>query len=164
MPSGNVMETDVLVIGGGLAGIFAAIKAKEEGIDVTLVDKNYVSRSGATAYADGCFSIFNPEWGHDLDFWMTNIRVTGEYMNNPEWTEISLKESYDRYQDIESWGIRFLRKENGELIRFRKADFQISDIQTGSLKTAIHPDFFRHLFEFVETGDGPGHWIENQKI
>jgi aspartate oxidase len=31
----NVVETDVLVIGGGIAGCFAAIKAKEQGADVT---------------------------------------------------------------------------------------------------------------------------------
>lgn len=125
MPTENVIETDVLVIGGGLAGIFAAMKAREKGVDVTLVDKNYVSRSGATAFADGCFSIFNPEWGHDLDFWMDHIRTSGEYMNNPEWTKISLKDSYDRYQDLVSWGIEFLKRENGELIRYRKADIGI---------------------------------------
>ena len=28
----NVIETDVLVIGGGQAGFFAAIKAKEQGV------------------------------------------------------------------------------------------------------------------------------------
>ena len=32
------IETDILVIGGGLAGAFASLKAKEEGIrDITLV-------------------------------------------------------------------------------------------------------------------------------
>jgi succinate dehydrogenase/fumarate reductase flavoprotein subunit len=34
------IDTDILVIGGGLAGSFAAIKAKEAGIErVTLVSK-----------------------------------------------------------------------------------------------------------------------------
>jgi succinate dehydrogenase/fumarate reductase flavoprotein subunit len=31
------ITTDVLVIGGGMAGMFAAIKAKEQGLDVTLL-------------------------------------------------------------------------------------------------------------------------------
>jgi len=35
MPVENVVETDVLVIGGGMAGCFAAIKAKEQGLNVT---------------------------------------------------------------------------------------------------------------------------------
>ena len=39
------VTTDVLVIGGGMAGCFAAIKAREAGREVVLVDKGYVSKS-----------------------------------------------------------------------------------------------------------------------
>ena len=44
----KIIETDVLVIGGGLAGCFAAVRARELGADVTLVDKNYIGRSGCS--------------------------------------------------------------------------------------------------------------------
>jgi succinate dehydrogenase/fumarate reductase flavoprotein subunit len=54
------IKTDVLVVGGGLAGCFAAIKAKEQGVDVTLVDKGYVGKSGQTPFANG-YAVFNPE-------------------------------------------------------------------------------------------------------
>ena len=37
--SERVIETDVLVIGGGIAGCFAAVKAREQGVDVTLVTR-----------------------------------------------------------------------------------------------------------------------------
>ena len=65
MPLDHMVETDVLVIGGGLAGCFAAIKAKEQGVDVTLVDKGYVSKSGQSPFAgDTC--VFNSKWGHNM--------------------------------------------------------------------------------------------------
>ena len=112
----RVIETDVLVIGGGMAGLFAAIKAREQGVAVTLVDKGYVGKSGQTPYAGG-FMVFNPDWGHNLDAWMNYINRTGEYVNNREWTEISIKESYARYQDLVSWGVKFQKGEDGELIR-----------------------------------------------
>ncbi|MEH3136803.1 MAG: FAD-binding protein [Mycolicibacterium neoaurum] len=44
-------ETDVLVIGGGPAGTWAAIRAAEAGADVVLADKGYTGTSGATASA-----------------------------------------------------------------------------------------------------------------
>ena len=72
MGAENIIETDILVIGGGMAGCFAAIKAKEQGADVTLVDKGYVSRSGSSPFARGLM-VFNPEWGHDLDIWMNHV-------------------------------------------------------------------------------------------
>ena len=41
-----VVKTDVLVVGAGQAGFFAAIKAAEQGAKVTLVDKGYAGKSG----------------------------------------------------------------------------------------------------------------------
>jgi succinate dehydrogenase/fumarate reductase flavoprotein subunit len=118
MQSENEIKTDVLVIGGGMAGIFAAIKAGEEGADVTLVDKNYVSRSGSTAFAEGDYSVFNPKWGHDLNAWMSQINMVGEYLNNPEWTEITLRDSIDRYHDFLAWGIKFKEREDGRTLTY----------------------------------------------
>src|ERR1700712_6121038 len=45
----ETLSTDVLVIGGGPAGTWAAIKAAEAGADVVLADKGYTGASGATA-------------------------------------------------------------------------------------------------------------------
>jgi succinate dehydrogenase/fumarate reductase flavoprotein subunit len=115
--SERFFETDVLIIGGGIAGCFAAIKAKEKGVNVTLVDKGYVGKSGSSAYPD-TYCVFNPEWGHDLDAWMNYMNVGGEYLNNREWTEIIFKDSYAMYQDLKSWGVQFL-EENGEPIRWK---------------------------------------------
>jgi succinate dehydrogenase/fumarate reductase flavoprotein subunit len=44
-------ETDVLVIGGGLAGTWAAVSAAREGASVILADKGYCGTSGVTATA-----------------------------------------------------------------------------------------------------------------
>ena len=56
---------DVLVVGGGMAGCFAAIKARQKGADVILIDKGYVGKSGQSPYA-GSFMVFNPQWGMTL--------------------------------------------------------------------------------------------------
>ncbi len=120
MASDNRLATDVLVIGGGMAGLFAAIKARDEGVEVVLVDKNYVSRSGSTAYAEGDYSVFNPEWGHDLGAWMAQVNRVGEYLNNPEWTEITLRESRDRYNDFLAWGVKPKENEDGSILRYRR--------------------------------------------
>jgi len=113
MASENVFRTDVLVIGGGMAGCFAAIKAREHGADVSLVEKGYAGKSGSSPWPHS-YCVFNPEWGHNLDDWMDHINIGGEHLNNREWTEIIFKESYARYCDLVSWGFEFLKDENGE--------------------------------------------------
>ena len=102
----RLFEADVLVVGGGLAGCTAAIKAREAGASVILVDKGYVGKSGQTPFA-GSYCVFNPEWGDDLDAWMQQIGSVGEYVNNRTWTEICLKESFERYSELLSWGVKF---------------------------------------------------------
>ena len=110
----NVVETDVLVIGGGIAGCIAAIKAREQGVNVTLVNKGYVGKSGATPWAN-MFAVFNPEWGHDLDAWVNQITRMGEYVNNREWVEIAFKDSYARWQELLSWGLECYKYDDGEI-------------------------------------------------
>ena len=45
----RIVETDVLVIGGGIAGCPAAAKAAEHGLTATLVEKSKLDRSGSAA-------------------------------------------------------------------------------------------------------------------
>ncbi len=107
MPSENIIETDVLVIGGGIAGCFAAIRAREQGLDVTIVDKAYAGKSGASIGACRSWMVFNPEWGVDFDACMNAFNTECEYINHREWDEIILKESLGIYQDLVSWGVKF---------------------------------------------------------
>ena len=44
-------ETDVLVAGGGAAGMYAAVAAARNGARVLLIDKNVISRGGGTIMA-----------------------------------------------------------------------------------------------------------------
>ena len=46
-PKQYEISTDVLVIGGGLAGLNAAIAAAENGAEVLVLDKGGIARSGS---------------------------------------------------------------------------------------------------------------------
>ena len=78
------IETDILVIGGGIAGCFAAIKAREQGLNVAIVDKAYAGKSGSSIMASGFWSVFNQEWGHDLDLCMNTANIGSDFLNDRE--------------------------------------------------------------------------------
>jgi succinate dehydrogenase/fumarate reductase flavoprotein subunit len=107
----RVIETDILVIGAGMAGMFAAIKAKERGMDVTLTDKGYAGKAGGTHFSDGDYLFFRPERGHNLKDCVDAVSVRCEYLNNRDWEEICLIESEDRCNDLVSWGVPFYQKD-----------------------------------------------------
>lgn len=116
----ETINTDVLVVGGGLAGCQAAVKAKTEDNNVLLVDKGYVSRSGQTVFAAGALNICLPE--DDKDVWMREIVERGEYLNDQEWVKIQLERGYPLLMELDEWvrgyGYAILeRDERGNLIR-----------------------------------------------
>ncbi|MCC6473289.1 MAG: FAD-binding protein [Burkholderiales bacterium] len=117
MPSEKVIQTDVLVIGGGMAGFFAAMKAREQGLDVTLTDKAFAGKSGSTHFSEGDIVYFRQDLGHDAKEWVDLISRNSEYLNNREWDEICLLEAEARYHDLVNWGVQFYEKD-GKLYVF----------------------------------------------
>ncbi|MBI4317375.1 MAG: FAD-binding protein [Chloroflexi bacterium] len=116
----KTIDTDILVIGGGLAGCEAAIKAKREDNTVVLVDKGYVSRSGASPLAAGAINICLPE--DDKDVWLREIVQRGEYLNDQEWVKLQLENGYPLAMEIDAWGGAYgyevlERDEQGALLR-----------------------------------------------
>ncbi len=87
-----------------MAGAFAAITARAQGLNVTLVDKGVVGRSGQTPWANG-FAVFDEAEGHDREEWIAGVRSSSEYVNNLDWLDQMLDESKDRWQDLVSWGL-----------------------------------------------------------
>ncbi|MBI5119334.1 anaerobic glycerol-3-phosphate dehydrogenase subunit B [Candidatus Poribacteria bacterium] len=65
------MEADVVVIGGGLAGTMAALRAAERGSGVVLIRKGY----GSSAMSSGTIDIAGPEQFLPMDAWDTLPRI-----------------------------------------------------------------------------------------
>ncbi|MBI4318647.1 MAG: FAD-dependent oxidoreductase [Chloroflexi bacterium] len=67
---GTVVDADVLILGGGLAGIFAAMAAREQGRDALIVDKANPERSGEAGAGNDhfmCQLYTDPTWDTDVD-------------------------------------------------------------------------------------------------
>ena len=61
IPIKERLESDVLIVGGGIAGLMAAIAAADKGASVTLLDKANTKRSGAGATGNDHFLCYIPE-------------------------------------------------------------------------------------------------------
>ena len=72
---------DVLVVGGGIAAVFAATKASKAGAKVVVVDKGSIGRSGQTPFASA-MAIFDEELGHKRDEWHRIIKENSKNLNN----------------------------------------------------------------------------------
>ena len=113
----EMISTDVLVIGGGLAASAAAIEASKYGASVTLIDKGRFGRSGSTPTSGGSPHAYVPvEMGGDPEdspqvFIRDNVEG-GEYLCDQEMLGILASQGMARIVDLERFGVPF-EKENG---------------------------------------------------
>ncbi len=112
----EIVDCDVLCIGGGFGGAWAALRAAELGARVVLVEKAYVSRSGASTMSGGITTCPRP--GDDLGPWIEEFVTRGDYMCNQFWTRRLLEGQRDRVQQLEAWGVPISRDASGSIRRF----------------------------------------------
>ena len=105
----QVKETDVLVIGGGLAGCMAALHAHQEGAKVLVVEKANVRRSGGAGTGNDHFGgIIIPglsKWAAE-DLVRDHTELAFGFVNQDLIYGMA-SEGFDRVKDLEKMGIEF---------------------------------------------------------
>jgi len=97
-------QTDVLVIGGGMAGLFAAVKAHDAGAKVMMVSKGRLGASGQTPFAKGMF-VYDPKTAKiSLDEFTKKVSYSALGTNNPVYTRQMAEYSLDRINELKEWG------------------------------------------------------------
>lgn len=110
-------DIDVLVIGGGLSGAFAAIKAKEAGAPLVVqVDKAYMGKSGCSAFAAGVIQAFSPDEDDREDCFREAV-TKSHFLCDQEKLEDHLDDSADRIKEMDSFGVEFVKTADGKLQR-----------------------------------------------
>lgn len=112
----DVVNVDVLIIGGGFAGTFAALSASEYTSDILVIDKAFVSRSGASTISGGVTTC--PLETDDLDVWGKEFASHGHYMCNYTWTKKILEGQVRRVRQFTDWNVPITRDEKGQIKRF----------------------------------------------
>ena len=75
------LHSDVLVIGGGLAGLMAAIAAGSLGRKVTIVSKGQVGRTGNTLVSGAGISSATHDPGNEVESYLNDILRSGKGLN-----------------------------------------------------------------------------------
>ncbi|MGW0182986.1 FAD-dependent oxidoreductase [Nocardia sp. NPDC003345] len=93
------MTADVLVVGGGPAATWAALRAARLGADVVLADKGYCGTSGATASA-GTGVWYVPPDPLEREAAIASRESLGGYLADRRWAARVLDETYDRLNEL----------------------------------------------------------------
>ncbi len=100
----EALKTDVLVIGSGIAGLFAAVKAHDAGAKVIMVSKGRLGSSGLTPFGKGVFSYDKNNPKMQPEEYLAKVADSAIGTNNPVFTRQLLEHSADRVAELKEWG------------------------------------------------------------
>ncbi len=112
----ETVQTDVLVIGAGGAGMRGAIAAAQAGVRVTVVCKSLLGKAHTVMAEGGMAAALANVAG--LDNWEAHFADTmkgGKLINNWRMAEIHAREAPARVLELERWGAVFDRTEEGTI-------------------------------------------------
>ncbi|MGF6427243.1 FAD-dependent oxidoreductase [Bradyrhizobium sp. Pha-3] len=113
-PGGSVeFDADVLVIGGGPAGTWAAVSAAERGARVVLADKGFCGTSGATAAAGTGVWYVDPNPAL-REAAMANREKMGGHLQDRRWMARVLDQTYEDSNRLAAWGYPYPVDDSGK--------------------------------------------------
>lgn len=113
--SSNVLDTDVLVIGGGGAGLRAAIEAGEQGLNVILLSKGEAAKCGASPMAGADITLdgkslnqmgFKGVPSDSKEKFFNDIITQSYYLGNQKMVETYVEDAPKVVKELIDWGMR----------------------------------------------------------
>ena len=105
---------DVLIVGAGLAGMRAALSARQAGADVAVISKVHPVRSHSNAAQGG----INAALEHAGDDWRDHAYDTvkgSDYLGDQDAIEVMCREAGSEVIQMEHYGVTFSRDDEGRL-------------------------------------------------
>jgi succinate dehydrogenase / fumarate reductase flavoprotein subunit len=114
----ELLSHDILIIGGGLAGLRAAVEAKKAGSDVAILSKVHPLRSHSVAAQGGINAALGNAPAPVKDTWENHAFDTikgSDYLADQDAVELMCREGIERVIEMEHWGTLFSRTEEGRI-------------------------------------------------
>lgn len=116
---GNVVSADVLIVGGGIGGLAAAIHVKEQNpnADVLIVEKQTTGWAGKATKIGGFLAFLGPNNNADtfVDF---QVRTSGLYLNDQALLSKYVESTYPTVQKFVEWGDKLAKTPDGKMLSF----------------------------------------------
>ena len=113
-----MIRHELIIVGGGLAGMRAAIEAKKRGVDVAVLSQVYPTRSHSSAAQGGINAALanNPEGHDDTPEKHAFDTVKGsDYLADQDAAFILTTEAVPAVYQMEHWGCPFSRYDDGRI-------------------------------------------------
>jgi succinate dehydrogenase / fumarate reductase flavoprotein subunit len=106
---------DVVIVGAGLAGMRAAIEARDEGADVALISKIHPVRSHSGAAEGGINAALGNASEDDAEKHAFDTVKGSDYLGDQDAIQVLCDEAPEDVYQLENWGAVFSRTADGKI-------------------------------------------------
>jgi succinate dehydrogenase/fumarate reductase flavoprotein subunit len=107
------LETDVLIVGAGGAGMYAALEAARAGASVLLVDRSLIGRGGATVMAQMTVAAALGEQTPDhWEYHLADTLAAGRGLCNEGLAAILCEDGPHRIREMDAWKVGWVREDD----------------------------------------------------
>ena len=110
------MKTDVLIVGSGCSGLFCALNIPADR-DITIITKKTATENDSYL-AQGGICMLNGD--EDYKQYFEDTMRAGHYENDEKSVDIMIRSSNEVIEDLERYGARFTKDDNGDFIFTRE--------------------------------------------
>lgn len=110
----EVLSTDILVIGSGLAGIFAALEAERSGLQVLLLGKFAIGRGTNTSLANAAFTAASSSFSKD-----EHLKATfeaGKGLNHQQLVKVLVEDGPEAISRLREFGVPMAERRLGYVV------------------------------------------------
>ncbi len=110
-----IHQYDVVIIGGGIAGLYTALTAAVENCRVAVVSKVHVTRSHSVAAQGGIAASLGNEEEDHWEWHMYDTVKGSDYLADQDAVEVLAKEAPNAVYALEHMGVPFSRNSQGKI-------------------------------------------------
>jgi len=124
----EITKTDVLILGGGAAGLRAAIEARRRGVEVLILSASKVGYANNSAISLGGFNATNvdEERKDSPAYHYEDTLKGGAQLNRPFLVRILTERAWSEAKALEEMGVLFQKDAEGKYIRYGRGGHSVA--------------------------------------
>jgi len=134
----DLLNHDIVVVGGGLAGLRAAIAAAEAGCSVALVSKVYPMRSHTVSAEGGAAAVVRGDTNDSVDLHAFDTVKGSDYISDQDVVEYFASEAPNELIQLEHWGCPWSREPDGSVSVRAFGGMSVNRTMFASDKSGFH--------------------------
>jgi len=114
-----IHQYDIVIVGGGISGLYTALKVAQHRLSVAIVSKVHVTRSHSVAAQGGIAAALGNEEEDTWDWHMFDTVKGGDFLCDQDAVETLAKEAPNAIFSLEHMGVPFSRNAEGKIAQRR---------------------------------------------